>query len=100
MKCVKKPVVVEARQLTPENAAELAEWCGGSPCRYPLETPLPVNEWPAGIVIETREGSMEAHQGDWIIEEPFPTGDRRFYPCKPDIFEATYCALDELDVME
>jgi hypothetical protein len=33
---------------------------------------------------------MHARFGDWIIKEPFPTRDRQFYPCKPDIFDATY----------
>jgi hypothetical protein len=36
--------------------------------------------------IETLEGTMHADIGDWII-----TGIRgERYPCKPDIFEATY----------
>ncbi|MGC4918670.1 hypothetical protein ACLQ2B_38095 [Streptomyces albogriseolus] len=42
------------------------------------------------IGIETLEGLMVADKGDWIIREPFPTDDRKFYPCKPDIFAATY----------
>jgi hypothetical protein len=33
---------------------------------------------------------MKAMPYDWIIKEPFPTDDRCFYPCKPDIFEKTY----------
>ena len=28
--------------------------------------------------------------GDWVIKEPFPTGDRNFYPCKASIFKDTY----------
>ena len=36
--------------------------------------------------IFTLEGTMEASAGDWIIR-----GVRgEHYPCKPDIFEATY----------
>ena len=96
----KRPITVEARQLTPENVKEVAEWCGGSACRYPLDEPLPISECPEGILIETLEGGMEARQGDWIIKEPFPTGDRRFYPCKPDIFEATYEAVSKLEAQE
>jgi len=45
------------------------------------------------LLIETKEGVMKAFRGDWIIKEPFPTGDRDFYPCKPDIFEKTYEAV-------
>ena len=38
------------------------------------------------ISIPTLEGTMIANPGDWII-----TGIKgEQYPCKPDIFEATY----------
>ena len=37
-------------------------------------------------VISTLEGDMIANPGDWIITGV--KGER--YPCKPDIFEATY----------
>ena len=30
--------------------------------------------------------------GDWVIAEP---DGEHFYPCKPDIFEATYEAVEE-----
>lgn len=45
------------------------------------------------LLIETKEGVMKAMQGDWIIKEPFPTGDRDFYPCKNEIFVKTYHAV-------
>lgn len=39
--------------------------------------------------IPTLEGVMTASKGDWII-----CGVKgEFYPCKPDIFEATYEAV-------
>ena len=38
------------------------------------------------LKIQTLEGEMTANVGDWII-----TGvNGEVYPCKPDIFEATY----------
>lgn len=38
------------------------------------------------VLIPTLEGEMRADPGDWII-----TGVKgETYPCKPDIFEATY----------
>jgi hypothetical protein len=40
--------------------------------------------------IETLEGTMRADVGDYIITGV--KGER--YPCKPDIFEATYEAVD------
>lgn len=38
------------------------------------------------VKIKTLEGTMFAQPGDWIITGV--KGER--YPCKPDIFEATY----------
>lgn len=38
------------------------------------------------LVIDTLEGEHLAHAGDWIIRGV----QGEFYPCKPDIFEATY----------
>lgn len=39
-----------------------------------------------GVTIETLEGRMLAHPGDWIIRGV----QGELYPCKPDIFAATY----------
>ena len=42
------------------------------------------------IYIETLEGVMKANPGDWIIR-----GVRgELYPCKPDVFAATYEKAD------
>ena len=45
------------------------------------------------LLIHTLEGVMRANFGDWIIRGV----KGEFYPCKPEIFEATYepvsCAL-------
>jgi len=38
------------------------------------------------LTIETLEGDMRANVGDWIIRGV----KGEIYPCKPDIFEATY----------
>jgi hypothetical protein len=43
-------------------------------------------EGPGDHLIHTLEGVMTASPGDWIITGV--KGER--YPCKPDIFEATY----------
>ncbi len=40
--------------------------------------------------IHTLEGSMLAERGDFIIMG----GNGEFYPCKPDIFAATYDPCD------
>jgi hypothetical protein len=82
MKFRKKPVEVEARQVpAPSNddthnhfpACDLATWANGT-CDG------------EAVYIQTLEGTMRGNVGDWII-----CGVKgEFYPCKPDIFEATY----------
>lgn len=42
-----------------------------------------------GLIIRTSEGDMVANVGDYIIKEPFDK-ERKYYPCKPEVFEATY----------
>ena len=46
---------------------------------------------PQYLVIHTLEGDMRADVGDWIIRGV--AGE--FYPCKPDIFAATYEAVSD-----
>jgi hypothetical protein len=80
----KKPVEVEARQLTDDNAGELARWSGGREASI-WQTTVPVT-LKARLIIPTLEGDHLALPGDWIIRGV----KGEFYPCKPDIFEATY----------
>jgi hypothetical protein len=83
----KKPVVIEAHQLERNgrhlDAVELAEWCGG---HVTTDTNPDGSEPMHFVYIETLEGRMMATPGDWIIKGV----NGEFYPCKPDIFEATY----------
>lgn len=76
----KKPVVVEAEQFTNESKDRVLRWITRN--RWPDfgETGEPV------LKIQTLEGVMTANLGDWIIKGV----KGEFYPCKPDIFEATY----------
>lgn len=73
----KKPVVVEAIQFTGHNDDKCLAFCPkafDSPERY------------ASLIIPTLEGDHRCNPGDWIIRGV----KGEFYPCKPDIFEATY----------
>lgn len=94
MKFRKKPVVVEARQLTPETAEGIGQWCGATKCTmgsydsYLWGWGLPIEERSMGI--PTLEGERIASMGDWIIQGI----QGEFYPCKPDIFEMTYEAAE------
>lgn len=94
MKYRKKPVIIDAIQWSGNSNKLEVETFVGRELKSELESET---AYVAGkgapifsLLIETKEGVMKAFKGDWIIKEPFPTGDRDFYPCKPDIFEATY----------
>ncbi|SFV11780.1 MULTISPECIES: DUF2829 domain-containing protein [unclassified Methylobacterium] len=47
-----------------------------------------------GFCIEGRQGFVGVQPGDWIITEMNGAG---FYPCKPDVFEATYVPAEDRD---
>lgn len=84
MKYRKKPVVIEAQLLTEDNKHEIAEWCNG------LITTMFTPKTYFYINILTLEGTMRAYEGDYIIQGV----KGEFYPCKADIFEATYEAIE------
>ena len=93
MKFRKKPVVIEAIQYNQLNRDEIQDFVGKKLHQeLESETAYLAGQGPPrfSLLIETKEGIMKAMNGDWIIKEPFPTGDRDFYPCKPNIFIATY----------
>lgn len=86
LKYRKKPVVIEAMRFYADELVmvEVARWCGGrigSEAKASDRTD--VAYW---IDIPTLEGVMKASPGDYIIRGV----QGGFYPCKPDIFEATY----------
>lgn len=79
----KKPVVIEAEQVT----AEMCKQREGDVIFFTVDQELRFLEWNNDhVIIETLEGTMLASIGDYII-----TGVKgEKYPCKPDIFEQTY----------
>jgi hypothetical protein len=82
----KKPVVIEAMQFDGTNGEEVAAWCGGE-----VESATCHGEGPPWLVmIRTLEGTMAAGRDDYVIRGV----QGEFYPCKPDIFAATYEAAD------
>ena len=76
MKFRKKPVVIEAVKFTGTNGDEIAVFMS---CQHPFLR-------DGGLIIGTLEGNMRADPGDWVIKGV----KGEFYPCKPDIFKATY----------
>ena len=87
MKYRKKPIIVEAIQWNGTNELDIQDFMGG--------ITVASNPSKEQFYIDTLEGRMITEKGDWIIKEPHPTKDRTFYPCKPDIFEATYEKVEE-----
>lgn len=77
----KKPVVIEAVRYSPKNEIAMIEH---------LEGCFGWHQTEDGIAIPTLEGTMIAAPGDWVIKGV--AGE--FYPCKPDIFAATYEAAE------
>lgn len=84
MKFRKKPVVIEAykvRDPLDDDTFPTPQWLLAG------ITSGTVNAYTDGHVeITTLEGVMRADVGDWIIQGV----KGELYPCKPDIFEATY----------
>jgi hypothetical protein len=84
MKFRKKPIVIEAMQFTNETKGDVLHWIGsaGWADHGPNGEPI--------LKIDTLEGVMVAGFGNWVIQGV----KGEFYPCKPDIFEATYEAAE------
>jgi len=79
----KKPVVVEAAQWVGDTLSDALAFCS--------ENGLPnfgigERKGKGGLIIPTLEGEHIASKGDYIIRGV--AGE--FYPCKPEIFHATY----------
>jgi len=86
MKYRKKPVVVEAFKWTGGiDQTEDPVWCI---VKIKSRDIWFENTGTPDVVmkIQTLEGVMKAQQGDYIIKGV----KGEIYPCKPDIFEATY----------
>jgi len=98
MKFRKKPVVIEAIQLTWSNWNKICDfvpkpWFDRGVYLDDKGQVLPEGKTSdkMGLLINTLEsnlitGSLLATEGDWIIQGV----KGEFYPCKPDIFVATY----------
>lgn len=85
----KKPAVVEAVQTdgSPESNRAIIDWTRSS------ATPASMDTHPERgrcLTIATLEGAHWVSPGDWIIRGV--AGE--FYPCKPEIFAATYEPAD------
>lgn len=91
MKYRKKPVVIDAWQFDGsfESYRSISQALG-SPDDFYFCEQIGDHE----IEIHTLEGTMAARPGDWIIRGV----KGELYPCKSDIFAATYDAVDSARV--
>jgi len=95
MKYRKKPVVIEAFQMTKKRRISNADWPDWlheawqkdfhEECSLCCED-FPNSDGTDHLFINTKEGQMLIDWGDWIIKGV--AGE--LYPCKPNIFTWTY----------
>ncbi len=86
----KKPVVIEAVQLRWDTWNEMCEFAGVGKISDGKPEGVMGPDNAIGLSIPTLEGVMLAGENDWIIRGI----NNELYPCKPDIFEKTYEAVE------
>lgn len=92
MKFRKKPVVIEAFQVTRETRASNVDWPEWMHRAWNGIRGEAGALWFDGehLMVGTLEEPHRVTDGDWLIQ-----GIRgELYPCKPDIFAATYEAVE------
>lgn len=88
MKFRKKPIVIEAEQFFPDkpHPKGVEQFVARK-----TETENGIKNTWYGWRVQTLEGPLAVSPGDWVITGI--KGER--YPCKPDIFDATYEPVPE-----
>lgn len=98
MKFRKRPIVIEAFQMTQDNRVNYMDWpywlrAAWSVKRGEEGSLQPSDSFRSDATVEleivTKEGIHRVSWGDWIIQGI----QGELYPCKPDIFESTYEAV-------
>lgn len=95
----KKPVVIEAYQMTLGRRQHVSDWPEWLRVAWTSKDGVVGSVQPDGgygdaISIVTLEGDHRVSWGDFIIRGV----QGELYPCKPDIFRATYENLDGTEV--
>jgi hypothetical protein len=94
----KKPIIIEAFQMTEDRRYDNGEWPDWLNRAWQLKIGTPgamqlvdkTGQDTDAIELVTLEGSHRVSWGDWIIQGV----KGELYPCKPDIFDATYEAVE------
>lgn len=97
---IKKPVKIEAFQMTEERRQDNSEWPEWlnkawdkpwSAVSAVFPENLPNSDGTDHLIINTLEGKCKVSWNDFIIQGIHG----ELYPCKPDIFEKTYETEEE-----
>lgn len=98
LKFRKKPVVIEAFQMTEARRVDNSDWPNWLNLAWQKERGEEGSVYPTEpgtgngtLSIMTLEGEVRVNFGDWIAKGV----KGELYPIKPDIFEATYDAVPE-----
>lgn len=97
MKYRKKPIVIEAYQMTRKRRLSIVDWptwlieAWNAPRNAPgVVYPTIAHTGDGTVTIGTLSGEILVDFGDWIIRGV----QGELYACKPDIFDATYDAVE------
>ena len=87
----KKPVVIEAFQMTKERRWNNFDWPNWLHAAWNTEDTGglsidPMDSERERLYVGTVNGPVRVEWDDWIIQGV----EHELYPCRPDIFEATY----------
>lgn len=86
MRFRKKPVEIEAVRVADALHAASNSWADLPTWLVDAYERGEVLFLPHCVEIKTLEGTMTGQRADWIIQGV----QSELYPCKPDIFDATY----------
>ena len=81
----KKPVVIEAMQWTGDNEEQLMAWSGGAFCPLDVEDCGDNPDETGSLYVAANSVHLGVVTGEWVLKD-----SAGFYPCKADIFAATY----------
>lgn len=93
----KKPVVIEAFQMTEARRRDNSEWPEWLNAAWQKRAGNPGSLWcdvdppHEHLHISTMEGVLNIDWNDWIIQG----AQGEIYPCKPDIFVQTYSWVED-----
>lgn len=93
MKYRKKPVVIDAVKMLSCGFSATPEWVTNalSSARVYYTNVIGTNFIRDGFIVQTPEANMRGKIGDYLIRGI----DGELYPCKGDIFDRTYEAVEE-----